>query len=81
MKKITIALLIISLVSFESAKTLKVGYDKPTWDVYFRNIERLNQMAGRNVTNSELLLATKDTIQWFTQSMYVQVTDTTMNKK
>jgi len=70
-KTIAILFILFSIAAFSQdstkVKLLKVEFDSQTWQTYIRNLDRLNSFAGRNVPNSEILLATKDTIQAFEQ--------------
>jgi hypothetical protein len=73
----------ISAVSFaqkDSSKAFKIELDGSTWDIYFRNIDRLNLMAGRNIQNSEIVLTTKDTIQML-QQIFIAQLNTQLPKK
>lgn len=84
MKKTIIALIFITLLSFiPSDKTYKVELSLSDWVVYTRNIERLQDMAGRTVP-SDILLSTKDTVsqyqKYFVFNIQKQLTDTTKKK-
>lgn len=84
MKKTILALTFITLFSFiPSDKTYKVELSLSDWVVYTRNIERLQDMAGRTVP-SDILLATKDTVsqyqKYFVFNIQKQLTDTTRKK-
>lgn len=62
-----------------SFKTLKVELNEITWDIYFRNMYKLKEMAGRNVS-SELLLSTKDTIQAI-ENLFIEQLKKQLEKK
>ena len=72
MKYILIAALAF-LAAFATEKKFKVEQTVPEWNVYFRNVERLQSMAGRGGVPSDLLLATQDTINYFKTTFLVQL--------
>jgi hypothetical protein len=75
MKKLLLssALLSLCFFSFKEDKKLKAEMSGSDWVVYLRNVDRLSVFAGRNVANSELLGATKDTVSFYTSFFYVQL--------
>lgn len=54
------------------SKAIKVEQSAQNWAIYLRNVDRLNYMAGR-VVPSDILQATRDTIQMFHGDFYKQL--------
>jgi len=64
------------LISLPAAAQ-KVELKPVEWGVYFRNIERLKLFAGRSNVRFEDVANTMDTVLFFQNKFYVQLTDTT----
>jgi hypothetical protein len=84
MKKTIFLLALCAVFAFNNVKLYRVEQPGEDWVVYLRNIDRLQAMAGRNVPNSELVLATKDTVTFFQarflRSIGSQLKDTSKTK-
>ncbi len=64
-------------------KALNAGMDLMSWEIFFRNIDRLASMGGRAVP-SDILFATRDTVLAYQNAVARQLSlqiDTTKKKK
>ena len=79
--KLSLLFLVFISVSSFAQKSYKVELDSSTWQIYLRNIDRINSFAGRNIQNSEIVLTTKDTIQALQQLFIAQLNNQLPNKE
>ncbi len=72
------------LPKVQAPKEINAALFLNDWIVYFRNIDRMNSFAGRGNVPSEILLATKDTLSFFSNTILLQLnkqlSDTTKKK-